>query len=414
MDTPPEDGGNERGRGGKHLVCPRPEGRINLKIRDFFRRGEAAVSVQTAREPCRGWDGLLPLATPDCAVYDGLRRAIPVIDAAIDKIGRLVGGCAPVCSNRAAQAELEAFFRGVPVGAVSWGMESFVRCYLDSLLTYGNAVGEIVVAADGKSVAGLYNAPLRNIAFRDAGSPFGVQVCAAKDGLAPVPVPWPELIVFSALNPAAGELRGTSLLAGLPFVSNVLMKIYASIGQNFERIANLRYAVTYRPGANAVDRACAREIAGNIAREWADAMDSVKQGAIKDFVAVGDVDIKVIGADNQMIGTEVPVRQMLEQIVAKLGVPPFLLGLNWSTTERMSAQQADILTSELESYRRLLTPVLIRICTVFLRLRGYACGVDIAWDNINLQDELELANARLQNLQADKLARELERTEENR
>lgn len=128
------------------------------------------------------------------------------------------------------------------------------------------------------------------------------------------------------------------------------MKIYASIGQNFERIANLRYAVTYRPGANAVDRACAREIAGNIAREWADAMDSVKQGAIKDFVAVGDVDIKVIGADNQMIGTEVPVRQMLEQIVAKLGVPPFLLGLNWSTTERMSAQQADILTSELESY----------------------------------------------------------------
>ncbi|MFR9191036.1 MAG: hypothetical protein ACLVL7_13035 [Anaerotruncus massiliensis (ex Togo et al. 2019)] len=126
------------------------------------------------------------------------------------------------------------------------------------------------------------------------------------------------------------------------------------------------------------------------------------------------MDIKVIGADNQMIGTEVPVRQMLEQIVAKLGVPPFLLGLNWSTTERMSAQQADILTSELESYRRLLTPVLIRICTVFLRLRGYACGVDIAWDNINLQDELELANARLQNLQADKLARELERTEENR
>ena len=56
-------------------------------------------------------------------------------------------------------------------------------------------------------------------------------------------------------------------------------------------------------------------------------MDSVKQGAIKDFVAVGDVDIKVIGADNQMIGTEVPVRQMLEQIVAKLGMPPFLLGL---------------------------------------------------------------------------------------
>ena len=79
---------------------------------------------------------------------------------------------------------------------------------------------------------------------------------------------------------------------------------------------------------------------------------------------------------------------MLEQIVAKLGGPPFLLGLNWSTTERMSAQQADILTSELDSYRRLLTPVLIKICTLYLRLRGYTSDVAIQWDNVNLQDEV--------------------------
>ena len=59
--------------------------------------------------------------------------------------------------------------------------------------------------------------------------------------------------------------------------------------------------------------------------------------------------IKVIGADNQVLDSQVPVRQMLEQIVAKLGVPPFLLGLSWSTTERMSAQQADLLTSELST-----------------------------------------------------------------
>lgn len=165
--------------------------------------------------------------------------------------------------------------------------------------------------------------------------------------------------------------------------------------------------MTYKPGSSPVDRACAKEIAASMAKEWADAMSAAKSGVIKDFVAVGDVDIKVIGADNQMIDTEVPVRQMLEQIVAKLGIPPFLLGLNWSTTERMSTQLADILTSELESYRRLLTPVLIRICTAFLRLRGYTCGVEIAWDSINLQDELELANARLTALEADKLEQEL-------
>lgn len=56
--------------------------------------------------------------------------------------------------------------------------------------------------------------------------------------------------------------------------------------------------------------------------------------------------------------SDIPVRQLLEQIVAKLGLPPFLLGLSWSSTERMSSQQADILTSELEAYRRLLNPML--------------------------------------------------------
>ncbi|MFQ9845767.1 MAG: hypothetical protein ACLRXC_02200 [[Clostridium] leptum] len=49
-------------------------------------------------------------------------------------------------------------------------------------------------------------------------------------------------------------------------------------------------------------------------------------GDISDFVAVGNVKIQTIGADNQILDSEVPVRQMLEQIIAKLSIPPFLLG----------------------------------------------------------------------------------------
>ena len=126
----------------------------------------------------------------------------------------------------------------------------------------------------------------------------------------------------------------------------------------------------------------------------------VKQGAIKDFVAVGDVDIKVIGADNQMIDTEVPVRQMLEEIVSKLGIPPFMLGLSWSTTERMSKQQADILTTELEYYRSLLEPVIRRVVSLFLRLRALPDEVQVEWSAINLQDEVEQARAELLHAQA--------------
>ena len=134
-----------------------------MKIRLWKRmKKTAAAAVQTARGRPMA-DVMQPPHWREWAVYDGLRQSIPVIDAAIGKIGRLVGGCAPICTDQQAQAELEAFFRDVRVGAAAHGMDAFIRCYLDSLLTYGNAVGEIVAAADGRSVAGLYNAPLSDV-----------------------------------------------------------------------------------------------------------------------------------------------------------------------------------------------------------------------------------------------------------
>ncbi len=129
---------------------------------------------------------------------------------------------------------------------------------------------------------------------------------------------------------------------------------------------------------------------------------------VRDFVAVGDVSIRAIGADNQLLDSQVPVRQLLEQIVAKLGVPPFLLGLNWSSTERMSAQQADILTSEIDFYRRLLEPTLRQIFKTFLALEGFSADLSIEWEALTLQDITGLARAALYDAQTKKILTELE------
>ena len=96
-------------------------------------------------------------------------------------------------------------------------------------------------------------------------------------------------------------------------------------------------------------------------------MQDTRSGSVRDFVAVGDVDIKVIGGDAPILDSQVPVRQVLEQIVAKTSIPPFMLGLNWNSTERMSAQQADMLTTEITAIRRTLTPVVEQICRMWLR-----------------------------------------------
>ena len=132
-------------------------------------------------------------------------------------------------------------------------------------------------------------------------------------------------------------------------------------------------------------------------------MQSTRGGSVRDFVAAGDVEIKVIGAEADIPDCQAPVRLILEQLISQTGIPPFLLGLNWSSTERMSSQQADIMTSELTALRRTLTPVVEKICRLWLRLHGYDCPFAVEWEEINLQDQVEEARAELYRQQAAQL-----------
>ena len=124
---------------------------------------------------------------------------------------------------------------------------------------------------------------------------------------------------------------------------------------------------------------------------------------------IWDEEEKVIGADNQILDSQVPVRQSVEQRIARTGIPPFLLGLSWSSTERMSAQQADLMTSEITALRRTLEPAVERICEMWLRLHGWGGDVTVDWADINLQDFVEEARAKLYLAQAEAI-REEERT----
>lgn len=334
-------------------------------------------------------------------LYDRLRNAVPIIDSALMKIIRLTGGFKVICSDDKLQPELDFFLENIPVGLTGKSINVFIDNFLDSILTYGSAVGEIVPDSSGKYIAGLWNGDISKISISSGENPF-CRKYSVKDfnGQEKV-IPHPERILYSSLT------GGRPLLRGVPALTSILMRIYECIGQNFDRAGNVRYAVTYKPSSEN-DYNYSRERALQIAREWSEAMKSSSGGHVKDFVAVGDVDIKVIGAENQLFDTNIPVRQLLEQIISKLSIPPFLLGLNWSTTERMSSQQADILTSELEYYRRLLTPVICDIADAFIYSTGSHATCCVEWDNINLQDESALAEARLKNAQAREIEIRLE------
>lgn len=344
-----------------------------------------------------------PLSSADMALYKSLREAIPIIDAAIYKLVRLIGTFDISCESKEAESLISDFLKTVNVSGTRQGIDAFISTFLEQLLTYGTSVGEIVT--DGNTITHLYNADLKSVSLSEGSSALDIVVSADKGNGTFVPVKYPSLILLSVLNPEPGSIYGTSILKGLPFVSDILLKIFNTIGTNWERVGNVRFAVTYKPQNDVIDKAYAKERAMLVANEWSKAMSS-GSGAAKDFVAVGDVNIKAIGADNQILDSDVPVREMLEQIVAKLGIPPFLLGFSWSTTERMSYQQADILTSEIEFYRRQLNPVISQICRLFLRLNGFGCDFEIDWEAITLQDITELSRSRYYDAQTKKIITE--------
>ena len=348
--------------------------------------------------------GVTALGGGELEVYRQIRNAVPILDAAIGKLVRLTGGFTVECGAPAAQKGLRQFLQRVNTGRGQRGIDSFLAAFLQSMLVYGRAVGEMVVG--GNEITAVLWGDVTKLYVQEGDTPLDFAFGQWQDGEVKI-FPRQNLILFSAWNPDEENPYGTSVFRSMPFLVDVLLKIYSTIGANWERAGNVRYSVVYKP-QDAAGEIDAQERSEQIASQWSQAMQESKHGVVRDFVAVGDVEIKVIGSDGQILDSEVPVRQILEQLVAKTGLPPFLLGLNWASTERMSAQQTDLLTSELWAIRRTVEPVLLQICRLWMQLHGFGEEVQIVWDEISLQDIVEQAHAKLYLAQAEKLTGELE------
>jgi len=367
---------------------------------------QAAAPVVQVRQgeghPFGMMERYTPLHPNEIALYRAIREGVPIVDAAIWKLVRLCGGVSVVCREQRAQAEMDRFWEKVDIGWGQRGMQAFLDRYLDDLFTCGHGLGEIVMAGDGRDIAAVLCADPEQVDVKIGDSPMDFRLCRRKMG-GSEELPWQELLLFTPFQPTGDCPCGVSLLRSMPFLTGVLLKIFQATGQNWERAGNLRFAVVCKPEEG--EGAFAQERCSQIAQEWSSAMQAGREGSVRDFVAVGDVDIKVIGADSPVLDSQIPVRQILEQLVARTGIPPFMLGLSWSSTERMSAQQADLLTSEITAIRRSLEPVLCRVAELWLRLHGYDDRLELKWEDINLQDIVEEARAGLYQAQAEQLKR---------
>jgi len=199
------------------------------------------------------WAGETRYPAAQASLYRSLREAVPIIDAAVMRLVRLVGGFSVHCENESVERRLRDTLEMISVGGTQRGMAAFVGSYFEQLLTFGTAIGELVLREDGEPAA-LWNVPLEGIALRRAKNGLDVEICTGEEGELRA-APHPELLCCSVLNPAPGALTGNSLLKGLPFVSGVLLQIMDTIGLNWERLGNVRFAVTYHPGNDPSEQA---------------------------------------------------------------------------------------------------------------------------------------------------------------
>lgn len=177
----------------------------SVKIPKFFQKQTEAPSGAAVNTPRIVSDGMSAFSAKflprerEFGLYEALRNAVPVIDAAINKTVRLTGGFRVISSDESIQDELDEFVSNVKSGPSSQSLSSFIDCYLDSLLTYGSAAGEIIVDTESMEIAGVYNVSLKHIEAKRGATPIETEFYRRSGNNALALVKNPQLILFQRL-----------------------------------------------------------------------------------------------------------------------------------------------------------------------------------------------------------------------
>lgn len=375
--------------------------------------------------------------------YEALREGIPIIDAAIRRLISLDGTIKIIGDNMPIVKALEDFILHVPVNDTQTGIHAFLENVANETYEQGNGIAEFIVSPDMKDITELRIADSKDIVFRrndqdraepwyrypgnTPSTPFSRPESIAQRildarfnqstgfyGMQEERLNLSNKLMFSINNENTNPY-GVSMMRSTEFVSKILMTIENSISNVWERFGDPSYNVKYKR-KKSLEAAKLEERRSAIATDFNTAITAKREGRSADFVTALDVDsditIEIIGADGQVLEMAVPARHVLEQIVAKFGIPAWMLGLYWSTTERMAQMEIEAALQDAKIRNLTKLPQFIRLFSVFLRLRGFKWDTittdptkpgdwGIIFETPNLRDLVAQAQARFLNAQAD-------------
>ncbi|MDR0951444.1 MAG: hypothetical protein LBM18_00765 [Oscillospiraceae bacterium] len=172
------------------------------KKRDAGGAGAATQIRSVGAHPFGVLNNYVPLGGGDTRLYRAIREAVPVVDAAIMKLIRLCGGFEIACSDKRSERELNEFLRTVDAGRAQRGIGAFLDNYLDSMLTAGRAVGEIVTDGN-RDIAAVLCGNVCDVQIKEGATPLDFVFCGAGVAGLVEPLPYQELILFTPFNPEA-------------------------------------------------------------------------------------------------------------------------------------------------------------------------------------------------------------------
>lgn len=338
--------------------------------------------------------GRVPLVQ-NYGLYRAIREVVPIIDAGIVKMVQFVGVPA-IKSDDQTQADLEAWLATLKVNRVQTGWGNWLANFVDNALTYGRAHSEIILNADRSDIYGMLQIHPKTIALRPSVDRYSTLV-VQNQALAGAPVVLPQLLTLSAYHGMReDDPNGTSLLWSMPFVAEILIKITKALGNTWERFGTPRYHVNWEPPDDFPDPTGAKSqtFLQGVANQFATGNQNAVEGRVQDFFTSGKVTVSVIGADGEALDVSIPSREIMQQLVAATGIPPMAFGLQWSTTERMSAVQAALLSNHINQIRGEIDEEIRYLIDLRQRLTGGDREFELEWPDPTLMDTAETARAR--------------------
>ncbi len=424
----------------------------------WFRKEDIFSSISQVRATSpQGWMTAgfqqLALKKVNGYFYEMLREGIPIFDAAIRRLTSLNGTLKIFGDNMNIVKKLEDFCTYVPVNDTQKGILAYSTSVDDEVFEQGFSLSELVVKDNLKEIDSLRVADSKFIVYHlnkeGRAEPWYIYPSSGVRSYTD-PKELAQLILNATYNQSLSifgvgtEVKlnptnkfyfsignenmdpyGVSIMRSCEFVSQLLVTIQNSELLNWERFGNPPFHILYRAGAGARLQGLQSQAKDGkspldtrrekLESDFQATMNSKMTGKTVDFIqaidASSELTISIIGAQDKILEVQYPVRMILEQVVAKTGLPEWMLGMKWGSTQGMTTHEVEMILQDTEIRQLNKLPEMLRLMSMVLTFYGETWKTiaknenetgdwGVAFDTPNLRNMTEVARARFLNAQA--------------